>query len=330
MKSLFVTGGCGYLGRNIIETVSSKYDQIVIFERKGCDESWVKDKKIKVVYGDITAPETLTGKIPVGSVVIHLAALGPGRRMKIPIFEKVNIDGTKNVFDEAKKANAKKFFFMSTASVTGVKKDGCHLEEDAYNPLSTYAFTKSESEKLIKKNQQEGMTSIIFRAPPIYGPNPHKDSGTYNLIKLMQKPFCPVFGDGNAILPLCNMKNLIDGIALALSLDNNKVNTFFIRDEKQVTMNETLAILKELTGSTTRIIHLPKGLLYLACLLGEGYKHLTKTNVGVSFEVYHYLTTNALLLNIDKIKKIGYASKHTPRDGFKEAISSLNKTGMIQ
>ena len=323
MGKLFVTGGCGYLGRNIIEAVCDEYDEIIIFERKGCDLSWIRDKKIKVCYGDITDPRTIKGKIPKESVVIHLAALGPGRRVKIPVFKKVNIMGTISVFEEAKRSNAKTFFFMSTASVLGAKKDVFINEDDPYDPLSIYALTKAESEKYIKTHREKNMTSVIFRALPIYGPNPHKDSGTYNLIKLMQKLFCPVFGSGNTILPLCNMKNLIKGIALVLPLENKDVNTFFIRDEKQMTMNEAIQLLKKLTQSKTTVIKIPKCILYITCLLAEGFTLVTNTNIGISREMYYYLTTNSLLLNIDQIKKMGYTSEHSPEDGFKEAISSL-------
>jgi|TARA_B100000315_G_C14573011_1_gene586559 UDP-glucose 4-epimerase len=322
MKTAFVTGGCGYVGKTIVNEFIKKYDKIIIFERKGCDTSWINNSKINLIYGDITDKETITG-IKQGYHIFHLAALGGARKERFEVYERINVDGTKNVFDASLKAGAEKFFFMSSISATGPGNNIPLTEETHCKPRTIYGSTKHQAENYIIEKSKNKITSVIFRAPLLYGPKPHHDSGIYNIVKAIKYPFYPVFGSGKNKIMLCSIKNLVSGIFNALDLNNKKANIFFIRDEEQISILELIRLLEEITKSKTKRLFLPKSLLYLIYRLSSFVSSISKRNLGLNYDSYKGAVSNSFIISIDKIKKRGYKPEHCLKEGFAKVVDSL-------
>lgn len=99
-------------------------------------------------------------------IIIHAASIG-----NVDYCEKhpkeaflVNVDGTKNVLDAAKKVSAE-FIFLSSNAIYDGEKPPYH-EKSKNNPVDIYGKTKVEAEKLIKKS---GIGGVILRLITMYG-----------------------------------------------------------------------------------------------------------------------------------------------------------------
>ena len=159
---ILVTGGSGLLGGAISLYFKDYFDVIATYQKhkvaiEGC----------KSIYLDITDAKTtinLINKIK-PNLIIHAAALvGVNICDKEPeLAYKINVEGTKNIVDAAKKANLK-IIYISTDYVFDGKK-GMYNESDELNPINYYGKTKWEGEKLI-----DIKTNIIIRTS-IYGWN---------------------------------------------------------------------------------------------------------------------------------------------------------------
>jgi UDP-glucose 4-epimerase len=316
----FITGGCGYIGRNVVRNyLLGNYKQVVILEREGCDTSWIDDGRIEVVYGDIVDPDSYS--IPPNSDVFHFAALGGARRSSYAVFNKINVEGTRHLLDAAIAAGAEKFFFMSSISAVG--PNGSLLDEKSdYNPVSIYGETKMEAEKYIIEAGRGKITSIIFRPPLIYGPHPHQDSGIFKILKLLDKKIYPVMGSGKNKLPMCSIYNLIHGLETCMKLENREENIFFISDGVERSFNHVVSRLREISGSKSRVLHAPRPLISAVAYFSRAVSNGLKKNFGLPFDTYLGATSDDLLFSIEKLKGLGY-SPVDGFDGFSEILESI-------
>ena len=170
MKVL-VIGGSGLLGYKLVEKASEKYDTFLTYnfrpvQIEGCTA-------LKLDKCDREAVFELLEKIK-PDVVIDTAALHNVDYCETHPKEawKVNVEGTRNVAEACKKIGARIIFISTDYVFDGTK--GRYTEEDEPNPLSYYAKTKLEAEKII---QSLGISYIIARPSVIYGWNPNEVLG---------------------------------------------------------------------------------------------------------------------------------------------------------
>lgn len=184
-----VTGGCGFIGSNLVEElVKEGYDVHVIddystyegkplsFANRVVLGGQVKDADENVVTIhklDIRKGHDVLHKIFEGSkYVFHLAARPRVEEsIQDPItFNDVNVNGSLNVFVAAKKANVKKLIFSSTCALYGDAKILPTPEDMPMEPLSPYAAHKLMGEIYLKLfNRLYGLNSVALRYFNVYG-----------------------------------------------------------------------------------------------------------------------------------------------------------------
>ena len=168
---LLVIGGSGLLGYKVAKMASNEHETFLTYNYRfiqieGCTA-------LKLDKCDRKAVFELLEKIN-PDVVIDTAALHNVDYCETHPEEawKVNVEGTRNVAEACKKVGAKVIFISTDYVFDGTK--GYYTEEDAPNPLSYYAKTKLEAEKII---QSLDVNYIIARPSVIYGWNPNEVSG---------------------------------------------------------------------------------------------------------------------------------------------------------
>lgn len=174
---ILVTGGCGFLGRTIIEALVGQKDvkKIIAFDiatRK------FNDPRVEVVQGDLLNPDSLISTLQKHGVeaIIHTASPHAKIRNKELLFN-VNVKGTQAIIDACLQLNIKTLVHTSSASVIwqGVDQDGITEEEAPYPTTfrDTYAETKTLAEQLIVsagKTHSDKLVAIALRPHAIFGP----------------------------------------------------------------------------------------------------------------------------------------------------------------
>jgi UDP-glucose 4-epimerase len=151
LKDIIITGGTGFIGRNIKNRLEKRYNIKDISKSNG---------------GDIRNSETF---LNINSdLVIHLAAINRSDNLK-EMFE-TNVNGTLNVLEFCRK-NKTKLIFASSAAIYGNCSPPAK-EEYKTNPVSFYGLTKLFGEELCEfYNKIFGLDITILRIFNIYGPN---------------------------------------------------------------------------------------------------------------------------------------------------------------
>ena len=155
MYNILITGGAGYIGRQIINLIDKKKFNIVVVDNLNTTKKNYLPKNIKVEKINILNKKKLEKLFSIYNFdgVIHLAAkCVVSESQKYPdIYYETNIIGTKNIIRYSKKFKVKHFIFSSSCSIYG-NSDGIVKENNKKKPVSYYGKTKLIGENLIKRS----------------------------------------------------------------------------------------------------------------------------------------------------------------------------------
>ncbi len=254
---VLLTGVPGWLGNRFLEILIKReqlnpgYPELVDEEKIRClclpdaDTSFIKrlspDTEIK--RGDISDKDSLEVffKDSEGATLFHLAGvIHPSEGIKQ--FYSINVDGTQNVLDMAKKYNVKKIILMSSNSQSGCNPNNKHLftEDSPYNPYMHYGRSKMLMEEIAKRYIQDyGMDITIIRTCWFYGPHqPERQTRFFSMIK--DGKF-PMLGDGTNVRSMSYVDNSCQGMLLAAGSPSSNGKIYWITDEKPYSINEIIA-----------------------------------------------------------------------------------------
>lgn len=232
---ILLTGAAGFIGSHLAERLCARGDQVVGFDnfdafypRASKERNLAKlrkDDRFALVEGDLTIPGDLdrafTAAGGLVDVVVHLAALAGVRpSLSQPArYSEVNVTGTVNVFEAARKRDVKKVVFASSSSVYGSGSAVPFTESDVCaRPLSPYAATKRAGELLaFTENHVHGTGVTCLRFFTVYGPRQRPDLAIAKftrLIALGQQ--IELFGDGQTSRDYTWVDDIIDGVVASI------------------------------------------------------------------------------------------------------------------
>ena len=173
MKSL-VTGGAGFIGSNLIDTLLGIGHTVVCVDNESSDAHdkpyWNNDSVN--IRGDIRDYNLMSSAMKGVDFVFHLAAearIQPSIENPINAVS-INDLGTATVLQCARENQVKKVMFSSTSAAYG-RNDSPNVETQYPDPLNPYSVTKLNGENLCKMyTQLFGLRTVIFRYFNVYGP----------------------------------------------------------------------------------------------------------------------------------------------------------------
>lgn len=168
-----VTGGAGFIGNNIAKMLVKKGHNVIILDnfntgrKENLEE--IKDE-VELYTVDIRDKEAIDEIINNSDGIFHQAALANVYESfsKSKEYYDVNVRGTKNIFEIAKK-NEIKVVFASSSSVYGEVKTMPIIENTKRKPIHPYGQTKLECEFLAEKFSKDGLKVIGLRYFNVYG-----------------------------------------------------------------------------------------------------------------------------------------------------------------
>jgi nucleoside-diphosphate-sugar epimerase len=159
MGKVLVVGGAGYIGGNVTDRLAEAGHTVRVYDNLLYEEKYLKP--VDFVRGDVLDRPRLQPQLDWADAVVWLAALvGDGACALDPLLtEQINLESLRWVVQHFDR----RLVFMSTCSVYGAQ-DGVLDENSPVNPLSVYAKTKVEAEKVVA-----GANCITFRLGTIFG-----------------------------------------------------------------------------------------------------------------------------------------------------------------
>lgn len=221
MKRYLVTGGAGFIGSNFIKYIMQKPDVVVVnidnLEYSGNLENLKEvenNGRYKFIQGDICDEELVEAlfKREAFDYVVHFAAMTHVDRSieDVKPFIRVNINGTYNLLENARKAwfhgdeymDEKKFLYISTDEVYGDLGEGEYFSETTpIAPRNPYSASKAAAEFMVRAYYETYRLPInITRCSNNYGPNQFPEKLIPLLINnCINKKSLPIYGDGKSV-----------------------------------------------------------------------------------------------------------------------------------
>lgn len=262
---ILVTGGCGFIGSNIVEELSLNHEVRVIDNLStGKKENISTFSNVEFIYGDISNLEICRKVVKGIDTICHQAALGSvPRSVKDPLSSHIsNVNGFLNLLLAAKEEGIKRIVYASSSSVYGDHEELPKYENKVGNVLSPYAATKKIDEIYANTfTKCYGMECIGLRYFNIFGPR-QNPNGAYaavipkfiNLIKNGKEPI--INGDGSFSRDFTYVDNAVQANLLALTTCNKECfgEVFNIGAGGQTTILDLVNIIKKELKTDVEII----------------------------------------------------------------------------
>lgn len=271
MSSILVTGGAGFIGSNLCESLLTQGHKVInldnfndsynpLIKRKNVSTA-IQNANYKLVQGDINEEHLLEEIFTNHSIstVIHLAALaGVRQSIEKPLnYIDVDIKGTVNLLQFASKYKVKKFIFASSSSVYGRSKPPFKESDTIRLQVSPYAAAKMAGETFCRTyNELYGIPIIVLRFFTVYGPRQRPEMAIHSFVRSIDEELeIPVFGDGSSTRDYTYIDDVIQGIIAALDYDCS-FEIFNLGNASSVCLNDLINGIEAKLGKTAKRKHL--------------------------------------------------------------------------
>jgi nucleoside-diphosphate-sugar epimerase len=245
-QKVLVTGAGGFIGSFLCRKLSENGYEIKALAMPGEEVGHLESLGAKISIGDLTKPESVKGLADGVDIVYHLAGRvtdwGPKR-----LFYTAIVDATKNLLDESA-GKVSRFVYISSFCACGMGRHfkGIKEEDHAYKTGVPYGDAKLEAEGVVKRyNKERGLPYTIVRPANVTGPG---SIWVKDVVDRLKKSSVPLIDRGQYSASLVYVENLVDGLLLAGTKETAKNNTYFFRDDWNVTWKQYLTDLGGLAG----------------------------------------------------------------------------------
>ncbi|MGB3868906.1 MAG: NAD-dependent epimerase/dehydratase family protein [Flavobacteriales bacterium] len=268
MTRILITGGAGFIPSALAIRLSQEPDtEVIAVDNLATGDlnklELEKHPRIHFIKCDVNRFEDISSVFYAyrPNFVFHYAAVvGVKRTTDHPVSVLHDIDGIRNVLDLCKNTGVKRVFFSSSSEVYGEPVE--FPQNEHTTPLNSklpYAIVKNIGEAFLRSYHKEyGLDYTVFRFFNTYGPKQSKDFVVSKFIRAALKgEDITIYGDGLQTRTFCFIDDNI-AATTATYLKQEVINDVAnIGNDKETTILELANLVVELTGSSSKIIHLP-------------------------------------------------------------------------
>lgn len=321
-EKVLVTGGTGFLGKRIVERLSTEGFPVRVLARKLSNIEPLKKSGVEIYFGDVADKKSLTKAFEGIDIVVHTAAGTSGSKKDS---ETGTIQGTQNVLGLCKSNNVKKLIYISSCSVYGVadyKTNQIVTEESSLErfPLrrGIYSASKQFAEGFVAEAMRnKNFPIVILRPGTIYGPGGELFTPMIGF-SLMNKAFV-VIGNGEFELPFVYIDNLVEAIVKSIESDNVNNQILNVVDSDRINKKHYMKKLIKKLYPKSLIIYFPYSLLDFITWSQEVLCRLLKRE---PFLTRYRLISSQRNIRYDNSKIINELD-WKPHVSFDEAISMI-------
>ena len=244
---VFITGGSGFVGGHLIERLVADGHAVSAMARSRRSEGIVARfgaTPVSCTLGGVRAEDLANV-----DVIVHCAALVDewGAREE---YVRINVDGTKQLLDAARRAGTSRFVYIGTEAALFNGADLVDIDESTPYPVQTFLYseTKAEAERCVLAANSTSLCTLSLRPRFVWGP---RDETILPVIVRMAGRWRWIDG-GRALTSTTHVANLAHAVSLALERGRGG-EAYFVADRERSTLHEFLTAL-----ARTRGVELPK------------------------------------------------------------------------
>lgn len=264
MPKVLITGGAGFIGGHLAEELAKQGYNVVIYDNlrtgkiqnlNGFSYSFIKD--------DVCNYEALVEAVSGCEEVFHLAALTGVVESMTNIEEclTINLYGTLNVLNAARKNGVKKLVFASSAAVYGESPELPKTETMRLEPKSPYAISKVDGEYYCNLFYESfGLPTVCARFFNVFGERQDPHSAYASAIPIfitraLKNEPITIYGNGNQTRDFIYVKDIVKAL---LFLKDHGSGVYNLGYGKALDINTLVAIIRRFVHSESPIRFVPE------------------------------------------------------------------------
>ena len=313
MAKYLVTGAAGFIGRSLAATLLARGETVRGIDNfiTGTRANLVGLEAVEFMEGDLADPAACARACAGVEIVFHEAALpSVPRSVADPIATNVScVDATLNLLVASRAAGVRRIVYAGSSSAYGDTPTLPKHEEMLPNPISPYAAAKLAGEHYMRVFARVyGLETVVLRYFNVFGPYQDPTSHYSGVLaifcrKMLAGEQPTIYGDGEQSRDFTYIDNIVHANLLAASAPAEKVSGQMMNTATgtRITLNETFAILRELTGYSGKPAYEPERAGDIRDSLADdglaekllGYRPIVDFREGLRRTVEWYRSTSA-------------------------------------
>jgi dihydroflavonol-4-reductase len=272
MKTL-VTGGSGYIGSAVVRELVDGGSDVRVFARRSDDLRNLEGLDVEVVYGDITDYHSINEALDGCARVFHLAAIYAIWLPDPKLMYRVNVQGSKNVFEACLHNNIEKVVYTSSVAALGAHGKYSPADESArFNLWGTrddYYISKFKAEQVALDYFRRGLPVVIVNPTNPCGPRDMMPTPNGQLIINIIQGKLPGYVDGG--INVSDIDDTAKGHALAM--EKGEPGERYVLGNTNVSVKEYFDLIAQIGGGKSPSIKIPRS---VAVASGHLYRLLAE------------------------------------------------------
>lgn len=327
MKVL-VTGGSGFLGSWVAETLTERGHDVRALVRRSSNTTFLQTlPRVELAYGSVEDAPSVEAAMKGGiDAVVHAAGLVKAKSQAE--FHEVNVQGTVNLLDAASKhaKGLKRFVHVSSLEASGPSHDGTPPPREQEEPCTAYGRSKLASERAVAGRKDE-LPVVIFRPAAIYGP---RDQEILEAFKSIQRGLMPTIAGGTAKGSFIYGADCADVCVRAIDKDVPSGSVYFIDDGEIRTQRAFLELIEDALGKRALVrVNLPKGLLKTVSFGVQAFGKATNKAVMLTPEKANMLLRDFVCESSATRRDFDWAPKVKLADGLRTTAKWYREHGWL-
>jgi uncharacterized protein YbjT (DUF2867 family) len=243
---ILVTGGTGVIGEGVIPELIARGHSVRLLSRHAADDAkqW---PGVEPFNGNVAEAASLANAATGCDAILHIAGIVAENPPEVT-FQSVNIDGTRNLIAEAKRAQVRRFIFVSSLGADRGESD--------------YHKSKRAAEKVVESS---GLDWTIVRPGNVYGPGDEVISTILKMVRML--PAVPVIDDGEQQFQPIWHEDLAKILATTVERQDVQSQVLEAAGSEITSMNDLLRRFAEITGRSPVRVPVPMALAQLTAKL---------------------------------------------------------------
>lgn len=270
MAEYLVTGGAGFIGSHIVETLVKRGKKVRVLDNFSSGKTTNIDPfrgKIELLHGDLRDAGNCRKSCKGVRYVLHLGAIpSVPRSVADPATSnESNIDGTLNILLAARDAKCQRLVFSSSSSVYGDTPKLPKREDMTPSPLSPYALQKLAGEFYCRQFWAlYKFETVALRYFNVFGPRQDPKSQYAAAIpkfvtSILHGVPPPVFGDGEQSRDFSYVLNVVEANLAACRAPQRACGEAYnVACGGRITVNETIRLINKFLGKNIKPNYLPR------------------------------------------------------------------------
>lgn len=297
-QPVLVTGATGFLGTHLCRALTARGWDVRAMRRETSDPSRLADVDCEWAVADVLDAPSVRRAVDGCRSVVHLAGLGLDSAPPATV-RRVNVEGTRNVFDAAAAADVDSVLFVSTAGTR--RSETVADEADLAPPVGAYQAAKRRGERMADAYRERGLDVVVVHPTSVFGP--HDPGFTGRLLAMATDP--KLFATLPGGVSFVGVDDVVEGMIAALC--DGTPGDHYILGGENLTFSEALSVIVEEAGGHPPRLELPAVAVHVLGHLAGA----SETYLGLRFFPYGpdmaRLATSQLFYTSEKAaSELGY------------------------